>query len=146
MDYRKGSIGRVFIVRVDHGEDLLDELTGLALKEDIKSAFFMVLGAMGEAKLVTGPREKSVPPDIVWSEFNDVREVIGAGNIFMENGSPKIHLHAAAGSKEGLTMGCIRKMAEAFMVLEIFIMEVDIKAERLFNEKIGASQITFKKQ
>lgn len=145
MDYRKGSIGRVFMVRVDHGEDLLNELTGLALKEDITLAFFMVIGAMGEAKLVTGPRERSVPPDIVWSEFSDAREIIGAGNISMENGSPKIHLHAAAGSSKGLTMGCIRKKAEAFMVLEVFIMELDIQAERMFNEKIGFSQITFKK-
>ena len=42
-------------------------------------------------------------------------------------------------------MGCIRKKAEAFMVLEVFIMELDIQAERMFNEKIGFSQITFKK-
>ncbi|MCX9012033.1 MAG: DUF296 domain-containing protein [Candidatus Methanoperedens sp.] len=143
MDYRKGSLGRVFIARVDHGEDLLAELSALALKEDIRSAFFIMLGAMGEAKLVTGPKKKSVPPEVVWSAFDDVREVIGAGNIFYENGAPKIHLHAAAGSSKGLTMGCIRKKAESFMVLEIFILEMDIPAERVFNEKIGFSPITF---
>ena len=143
MDYRKGSIERVFVARVDHGEDLLEELTKLALKENIRSAFFMVLGAAGEAKLVTGPKEKSVPPEIVWSGFDDVREVFGAGNIFWENRAPKIHLHAAAGSSKEITMGCIRKKAKAFMVLEIFIIETDIKAERLVNEKIGFSPITF---
>ena len=143
MDYRKGSIERVFVARVDHGEDLLEELTKLALKENIRSAFFMVLGAAGEAKLVTGPKEKSVPPEVVWSGFDDVREIFGAGNIFMENGEPKIHLHAAAGSSKEITMGCIRKKAKAFMVLEIFIIETDIKAERLVNEKIGFSPITF---
>ncbi len=143
MDYRKGSIKRVFVVRVDHGEDLLEELTGLVLKESIKSAFFTILGAIGEAKLVTGSEEKSVPPEIVWSAFDDVREVLGAGNIFWEKGAPKIHLHVAAGSSKGLTMGCIRKKAEAFMVLEIFMIETDISAERIVNEKIGFSPITF---
>ncbi len=143
MDYRKGSIKRVFLVRIDHGEDLLSELSELALKEEIKSAFFIILGAMGSAQLVTGPKDKVVPPVTVWSAFDDVREIAGVGNIFLEKGSPKIHLHAAAGSSEEITMGCIRKSAEAFMVLEIFIMETDIGAERMQDEKIGFSPITF---
>ncbi len=143
MDYRKGSIGRIFLARIDHGEDLLKELTGLAVRENIRSAFFTILGAAGRAQLVTGPKEKSVPPVTVWSSFDDVREIVGAGNIFLENGEPKIHLHAVAGSSRGLTMGCIRKEAEAFMVLEVFITETDIKVERVVNEKMGFSPITF---
>lgn len=143
MDYRKGSIGRVFAVRIDHGEDVLVGLSGLALKEDIRSAFFMMLGAMGRADLVTGPKDKVVPPSIVWSKFDDAREILGAGNIFWENGAPKIHLHGAAGSSKGMTMGCIRKAAEAFMVLEVFIVEMDIVAERVHDEKIGFSPMTF---
>jgi len=143
MDYRKGSIGRVFSVRIDHGEDVLAGLSVLAIMEDIKSAFFIMLGAMGSADLVTGPKDKVVPPDIVWSKFDDVREIIGAGNIFWENGAPKIHLHGAAGSSKGITMGCIRKAAQAFMVVEIFIVEMDIAAKRVYDEKIGFSPMTF---
>ena len=143
MDYRKGSIGRVFVARVDHGEELLEELSTLARKENIRSAFFIVLGAMGEAQLVTGPKKKAVPPEVVWSSFSDVREIIGVGNIFWEKGVPKIHLHADAGSSKGFTMGCIRKKALAFMVLEVFIMEVEITAERRVDEKIGFSPIMF---
>ncbi len=143
MDYRKGSIGRIFVVRIDHGEDLLEELTGLVKMENIQSAFFMILGAAGRAKLVTGPKEKSLPPVTVWSSFDDVHEIVGAGNIFPENGSPKIHLHAVAGNSKGLTMGCIRKEAEAFMVLEVFLIETDIIARRVADEKIGFSPITF---
>ena len=143
MDYRKGSVGRVFSVRIDHGEDVLEGLSVLAIMEDIKSAFFIMLGAMGSADLVTGPKDKVVPPDIVWSKFDDVREIIGAGNIFWENGAPKIHLHGAAGSSKGITMGCIRKAAQAFMVVEIFIVEMDIAAKRVYDEKIGFSPMTF---
>ncbi len=143
MDYRKGSIGRVFAARIDHGEDVIAELSALALKEDISSAFFIMLGAMGEAELVTGPKEKVVPPTTVWSSFADAREIMGAGNIFWENGEPKIHLHGAAGGSRGMTMGCFRKKAQAFMVVEIFIVEMDIAAERVFDEKLGASPIRF---
>ncbi|MDP2846326.1 MAG: DUF296 domain-containing protein [Candidatus Methanoperedens sp.] len=144
MDYRKGSIGRVFAVRIDHGEDVIAEISGLALEEEIKSAFFIMLGAVGSAELVTGPKEKAVPPTTVWSKFDDVREIIGAGNIFWENDAPKIHLHGAAGSSRGMTMGCFRKKAEAFMVVEVFIVEMDITAERVFDEKMGASLIRFR--
>ncbi len=144
MDYRKGSVKRIFTVRIDHGEDAIDELTGLAIKEEIGSAFFIMLGAMGGAELVTGPKEKTVPPVTVWSKFDDVREIIGAGNIFMENGKLKIHLHGAAGGSKGMVTGCFRKKTEAFMVVEVFIVEMDIKAERVFDEKIGFSPIRFR--
>ncbi|MFA4934408.1 MAG: DUF296 domain-containing protein [Candidatus Methanoperedens sp.] len=144
MDYRKGSIGRVFAVRIDHGDDVIAEISGLALKEGIRSAFFIMLGAVGSAELVTGPKEKVVPPTTVWSSFADAREIIGAGNIFWENDAPKIHLHGAAGSSKGMTMGCFRKKAEAFMVVEVFIIEMDIAAERVFDEKMGASMIRFR--
>ncbi|MCX9013721.1 MAG: DUF296 domain-containing protein [Candidatus Methanoperedens sp.] len=144
MDYRKGSIGRLFVVRIDHGEDLLGELTGLAVKEDIKSGFFIMLGAMGSAELVTGPEEKVVPPIPVWHGFDDAREVIGIGNIFRENGKPKIHLHGAVGNSKNLTMGCIRKNTEAFMVVEVMIIEIDIAAERIINENVGYSPVTFR--
>ena len=144
MDYRKGSIGRLFVVRIDHGEDLLGELTGLAVKEDIKAGYFIMLGAMGGAELVTGPKEKVVPPTPIWHGFDDAREVIGVGNIFRENGKPKIHLHGAVGNSENLTMGCIRKKTEVFMVVEVMIMEIDIAAERINDEVVGYSPITFK--
>ena len=143
MDYRKGTIGRIFAVRIDHGEDLLNELSGIAIKEDIKSAFFILLGAVGSAELVRGPKEKVVPPTTVWSSFDDAREILGAGNIFWENGAPKIHLHANAGNSKDMVMGCIRKRAEVFMVAEVFIIEMDILAERRFNEIIGFSPIIF---
>ncbi len=143
MDYRKGSVKRIFAVRIDHGEDVIDELTRLAIKEEIGSAFFIMLGALGSAELVTGPKEKVVPPVTVWSKFNDVREIVGAGNIFMENGKPKIHLHGAAGSSSGMVIGCFRKKAEAFMVVEVFIVEMNIEAERVFDERIGFSPIMF---
>lgn len=144
MDYRKGTIERVFAVRVDHGEDVLAKLSGLAVKENIRSAFFIMLGAMGSADFVTGPKDNVVPPTVVWSKFNDAREIIGAGNIFWEKGSPKIHIHGVAGNSKGINMGCIRKAAQAFMVVEVFIVEMDIAAERVFDEKIGFSPMTFK--
>jgi len=71
MDYIEGSIGRVFIARIDHNEDLIKELETLSLSKNIKAAFFILLGAIGEASLVTGPKEKTIPPDPNWRDFGD---------------------------------------------------------------------------
>ncbi len=143
MDYRKGSIGRVFIARVDHGEDLLAELSSLALKEKIKSAFFIILGGLEKVEFVTGPKESVVPPVEIWSGFDDGHQMVGAGNIFWENDTPKIHLHGVTGDTKEIAMGCIRKTARTFMYLDVFIIETDIPVKRVFDKKIGASPIRF---
>ena len=143
MDYRKGSIGRVFVVRIDHGEDLLIELSSLALKENITSAFFTVLGGLEKADLVIGPKESVVPPVEIWSAFEEGHQIVGAGNIFRENGTPRIHLHGVAGNTKEITMGCIRKTARVYMYLDVFIIEMDIPARRVFDKKLGASPIIF---
>ncbi|HUV82372.1 MAG TPA: DUF296 domain-containing protein [archaeon] len=144
MDYTEGKMGRVFIVRVDHDEDILIELQDLARNENIKSAFFYMLGAAGSADVVTGPKEKCLPPDVDMTEFDDARELLGAGNIFLQDGIPKIHLHAAAGNKSGMIMGCLRNHTEVFMVMEIVIFEISgITAERVLDKDIGFSPLRF---
>jgi predicted DNA-binding protein with PD1-like motif len=40
MDYRTGSIGRVLMIRLDQGDDLLENLKEIVLKETIKSVWF----------------------------------------------------------------------------------------------------------
>ncbi|TGC09704.1 PPC domain-containing DNA-binding protein [Methanolobus halotolerans] len=146
MEYAKGSIGRVFSVRLDHGDDLLDELENLAKIEDIRSAVFVLLGAVKEANLVVGPKEDTVPPETQWVNLNDVHEIIGVGNIFFEEDNPKIHLHSAAGRGTAPVVGCLRGKSEIFMVVEVFILEITgISAIRSFDEGRGFAPIIFGK-
>lgn len=144
MDYTQGKIGRIFVARIDHEEDLLSELEDLAVNEDIQSAFFYLLGATGGAKLVTGPKQKSLPPDVNFRQFDDAKEILGIGNIFWENGKPKIHLHASASSHNGILMGCFREFTQVFMVVEVVIFEIEgITAQRIRDPDIGFSPIRF---
>ncbi|MBN2110053.1 MAG: DUF296 domain-containing protein [Methanosarcinaceae archaeon] len=144
MEYAKGSIGRVFTVRLDHGDDVLHELEDLALKEDIRSAMFVLLGAVREAGLVAGPKENKVPPQAQWVKISDVHEILGVGNIFFEQDRPRIHLHCAAGRGIAPVVGCMRGESEIFMVVEVFILELaGIFASRSFDEGRGFAPIGF---
>lgn len=144
MEYAKGRIGRVFTVRMDHGDDLILELIKLAELEKIESAVFVLLGALKEGKLVTGPEENRRPPVPIWSAFDDVHEIIGIGDIFLEEGRPKIHLHAGTGREDSVEIGCLRGESEVFMVVEVFIFEIEgIAAERVLDAKQGFAPVGF---
>lgn len=137
-------MGRVFAARIDHEEDLIGELEDLAACEDISSAFFFMLGAVCTGDVVTGPKKKSLPPEVTRSQFDDAREVLGVGNIFREGGTPKIHIHASAGCGSDLVMGCFRGRSEVFMVMEVVIFEIEgIAAERLKDSGLGFSPVRF---
>lgn len=144
MEYAKGNIGRVFTVRIDNRENLIEELEKIAKYEKIRSAVFVLLGAVGDANLVTGPMEKSIPPEPVWAKLDKPSEIMGIGNIFFENEKPKVHLHTSAGNRDDVKVGCLRGENETFMVVEVFIMELsNISAARMFDNSKGFSPINF---
>lgn len=146
MEYAKGRIGRVFTVRIDHGDDLILELIKLAELEKIESAVFVLLGALKEGKLVTGPKESIRPPEPVWFGFDDVHEILGVGNIFQEDGKPKLHLHAGVGRENDVKLGCLRGESEVFMVVEVFIFELEgISARRVMDMEQGFAPVSFGK-
>lgn len=146
MEYAAGKIGRVFTVRIDSGDDLILELIKLAELERIESAVFVLLGALKEAKLVTGPKESIIPPEPVWSGFDDAHEILGIGDIFLMEGKPKIHLHAGAGRGDSVKLGCLRGESEVFMVVEAFVFELEgFSARRIADKEQGFAPVGFER-
>jgi predicted DNA-binding protein with PD1-like motif len=144
MDYRKGTIGRVFIVRFDEGDLFLEGLLKIISEEKITSGWFHVLGGLREADVVTGPREPVMPPEPVWSEVRGARETMGTGSIFWDGDEPKIHLHAALGHHGDTLTACVRKGTKVYLVLEVVIFEIDgINASRPWYEEGGFNRLTF---
>ena len=144
MEYRKGSIGRVFSVRFDEGDLFLEGLIDLVTRENIRSGWFHVLGGLREADVVTGPREPVMPPEPVWSEVRGAREVLGGGTVFWDGEDPKIHLHAAMGHHGETLTACVRKGTKVYLILEVVIFEIEgIDATRPWYEKGGFNRLTF---
>jgi predicted DNA-binding protein with PD1-like motif len=125
MKYTTGSIGRIFTIRFDDGDDFLGELTELAKKEDIRAGWFNVIGGLREADVVTGPKEPVMPPEPVWKDVREAKEVLGVGSIFRdENDVPKIHLHTSLGHHGDTMTVCVRKGTKTYLILEVYLIEI----------------------
>jgi len=144
MKYQKGSIGRVIIAKIEHGDDLLVELKGLLQKEAIRSGIMFMIGALEAGSLVVGPQTCSVPPNPVWKKFDDGREVLGIATVFTEDHEPVIHLHASLGRGDNVLTGCIRKDAKVYLVVEVIIMELlESGAVRTLDDITGLNLLGF---
>ena len=135
MDYRTGSVGRVFAVRFDDGDDLLAGLTELIKKENIRNGWVHVIG-----------REPVMPPEPVWREVRNARETLGSGSVYRdENDEPKIHLHAALGHHGDTITGCLRRGSRTYLLLEVILFEITgFDASRPWSAAKGFNIVTFR--
>lgn len=125
MKYRAGKIGKVLLARFDHGEPIVPALAELCAKEGVLAGWFFLLGAVTGGKMVTGPKEASLPPVPVWTEFPEPHEIVGMGSVAQKDGAPSLHLHASLGRGKEVLTGCIRKEGEVFLVVEALILQLD---------------------
>jgi len=138
MRYTKGSIGRVFLLKFDDDDILLDEISRLAKKEHIKAATMIFLGALKKGDLVTGPKKAVIPPEPNWTRFKDAWEVMGIGTIFTNSSGPQIHIHTSMGKKSKTLTGCVRKDSRVFLVIEAVVLELKgVKATKEMDPETG---------
>ncbi len=123
MEYQAGSTGRVFYVRFDHGEELFGGLKALINKENVRCGWFQLFGGILQADVVIGPKQPVVPPEPIWQEVAEAREVLATGSIFWDEKEPMLHVHAALGHHGDTVTGCVRKKAEVYLVVEAVIFE-----------------------
>ncbi|HIJ79861.1 MAG: DNA-binding protein [Desulfobulbaceae bacterium] len=146
MDYRTGSINRVFSLRFDEGDDFLGGMKDVITKEKIRCGWFQVIGGLREAEVVTGPQQPVMPPTPVWKTMSGAHETMGIGSIFWANDEPLIHLHAAMGHHGETLTACVRKGTKVYLILEVFIIEIsEIDASRPWYDKGGFNRLTFAK-
>ena len=143
MRYKAGKVGRVVLARFDHGEQVVPALTALCETEGISAGWFFLFGAIQGGRLVSGPRDASLPPEPVWQEFQDPYEIVGMGSIAAGDGLPSIHLHSSLGRGKEVLTGCIRRQGEVFLVVEAMILEImGVRATRSPDKTSGLELLT----
>lgn len=136
MQYTEGQLGRVFVVRIDNGEDMLVSLRRFIQEKDIMAGSIIFLGALMSGRMVTGPEEPVIPPTPHFVMFEGGWEVFGVGTIYPGDGGPHIHYHASVGRSGHALTGCLREEAVTYLIVEAVIHEfVGLTARREFDEK-----------
>ena len=137
MQYTEGQLGRIFVVRIDDGEDMLVSLRQFIHDKGIQAGSLMFLGALMNGRMVTGPEEPVIPPTPHFVMFEGGWEVFGVGTIFPGEGGPHVHYHASVGRSGHALTGCLREKATTYLIVEVVIMEfTGLAASREFDQKM----------
>jgi len=123
MQYSEGQLGRVFVVRIDNGEDFLVAMQKFIGEKEIQSGTILFLGALKDGRMVTGPEELTIPPVPHFVMFEGGWETFGIGTIYPGDSGPMIHYHASVGRAGHALTGCLREIATTYLVIEAVVLE-----------------------
>jgi len=127
MKFSEAKPGRVFVIRLEDGDILHEEIERFAAEKGICAATLTAVGGVDAgSRLIVGPEEgrseKIVPMEHV---LDDVCEVTGTGTLFPdEGGAPILHMHLACGRGDKTVTGCVRRGVKVWHVLEIILTEL----------------------
>jgi predicted DNA-binding protein with PD1-like motif len=141
MKYAEARQGRTFVIRLEDGDIVHEEIERLAREESIKAAALIAVGGVDkESKLVVGPEcGRGNPVSPMAHVLDEVHEIAGTGTLFPdEGGNPVLHMHMACGRKGSTVTGCIRDGVKTWHILEVILFElVDTTGVRVIDPAIG---------
>ena len=141
MKYSEAKQGRVFVIRLEHGEIVHQEIEKFASEKLIEAAALIAIGGAARgSRFVVGPADDTARPINPMEHVLDhVHEITGAGTLFPdEHGEPMLHMHLACGRETVTVTGCIRNGVKVWQVMEIILMElVESTGSRFLDPTLG---------
>jgi len=141
MDAEQVQQGRVFVLRLEHGDIVHEAIEGFARDKGIAAAALIVLGGADRgSRLVVGPNDRAERPvNPMQTALEATHEVAGTGTIFCnEQGEPVLHMHMACGREETTRTGCIRSGVQVWQVMEAVLFElIDSRGQRIKDSDLG---------
>ena len=139
MDYRR--FNNTIVLRIDRGEEILEKVKEVALKENIKLASVSALGATNDFTVgVFKVDEKKYYSNTFTGNFEIVSLV---GTINTMNDEFYAHIHMSAGDSEGKVFGGHLNKAIISATCEMVIQIIDGKVDRYFDEEVGLNLFKF---
>lgn len=126
---------QTIIVRMDKGEDIVEQVKNVALKEKIKLASISALGAINEFTVgVFKTKEKKYYAN----EFKGDFEIVSlTGTINTMNDEYYSHMHLSAGKDQGQVFGGHLNKAIVSATCEMVIQIINGEVDRYFDEEVG---------
>jgi uncharacterized protein len=145
MKYSEANLGRIFILRLEHGDRIPDTIEEFAKTHNVESAMLHFLGGADKgSKVLVGHESGSNPqPSPMITSLLGTSEAIGFGTLFInEEGAPKVHLHCAFGRNEDTVTGCTREGVIIWHVGEVVLFElVNTSVKRKIDLHTGFEQL-----
>ena len=130
MDYRK--FGDTLLVRLDRGEEILEQVKALALKENITLASVQALGALGSFTVGVYNVDEN---KYYANSFEGSYEIVSlTGTIDTMNGEFYTHLHLSAGNDKGEVFGGHLNRAVVSATCEMVDRLIDGKIDRKYHD------------
>ena len=139
MEYKK--FNKTIVVRIDKGEEILEKIKEIALKEKIKLANINALGATNDFTVgVFKTSEKKYYSNSFQGDF----EIVSlTGTINTMNKEFYTHIHMSAGDSEGHVFGGHLNRAIVSATCEMIINIIDGEVDRYNDEEIGLNLFKF---
>ena len=133
MKYKR--FGDKIVVRIDRGEEILDKIRELALRENIKLASVTALGATDDFTVgVFNTAEKRYYAN----EFKGAFEIVSlTGSINTMDGEFYTHIHMSAGNDKGEVFGGHLNRAVVSATCEMIVSVIDGEADRYYDDDVG---------
>ena len=93
----------VFMGRLSHGDDLLEEMSNMCLRENIQLGWIEALGAVKRARLAFYNQETRAYEFFVIDRSLEITKLVG--DVSLKDGHPFIHAHITLADKAGNAYG-----------------------------------------
>ncbi|MDL2248226.1 DNA-binding protein [Tyzzerella sp. OttesenSCG-928-J15] len=141
MEYKK--FKDTIIARIDPGEEILDSLKKLSLKENIKLASINALGAIGE--FTVGAYDIG-QKKFISTDFSGNYEIISLiGTVNTMNGEYYSHIHLCAGGVDCVAVGGHLSRGVVSNTCEMVINIIDGTLDRKVDDVTGLNIFDFSK-
>jgi uncharacterized protein len=144
MKYSEGSLGRVFVLRMEGGDPLNTTVETFAREHGVSRGLaFYVGGGAPNTSLVVGPdasRSDAIVP--LFHSLGAPNETFAVGTLFPnEAGEPVLHMHAACGREGDATVGCTRAGLETWLIGEMVLVEITGVAGSRYVDPISGFEL-----
>lgn len=114
--------GRIHLVRLNTGEDILGGITAYVVEHDIRAAWIAYLGAVRRASLRYFDQDIREYCDFMIGHHLEV--LSGVGNVSVLDGAPFVHTHMTVGDDRGRAYGGHVNSGCEVWALEVAIQEL----------------------
>ncbi|MFX1321725.1 MAG: PPC domain-containing DNA-binding protein [Promethearchaeota archaeon] len=132
----EAKVSRVIVGKVEPDEDLIDVITKLVKKYDVKAGFLNCIGAFKKFTIGYFDLNKK---EYKLDTFDENVELVSClGNVAYRNGEPIIHAHVSVGRPDfSIIGGHLAQPSIISVTGEIYILEIDQKITRSLDPQFN---------